>query len=179
MEPSMIKLIVSLLLPIGMCCAADGQLPSQELENEQVLMQMFLSKSQKERQDIIYFLHRMLHVHIFAVRDEDQQIVYNGTDPDDLTLLGDVMHAMLAKQMHLDASRGEHILRLDEHNKLLSQCNANIAKLVMQMVSFEDKTTQAIAHMDGRLSNLEIGMVGLEGKVDCLKQLLSDQQPTS
>lgn len=179
----MIKLIVSLLLSVGVCCAADdAQLPPDE---QQEFMHTLLSKSQQEHRNIIDVLHEVLGVNRFQIND-DQEVIYNGKIPEDPTLLGDVMHAMLAKQMHFDEFLKAHAHRLNqlssqqnEHTRSLANCSASLAKLTEQMASFEDKTTQIIAHMSGRLSHLEIGLSGLEGKVDRLKQLLSDEQSTS
>ena len=172
----MIKLIVSLLLSVGMCYAADdGQLPDEQQE----FMHTFLSKSQKERQAIIRWLHQALSVDRFQIND-DQEIVYNGKAPEDLTLLGDVMYAMLAKQMHFDESLGVCVYRLNEHTRLLSDCNANIVKFLDKMTFFEHKTTQIVTDISARLSHLEAGLNGLEEKVDRLKEFLTtDEQSTS
>lgn len=162
----MIKLcMVSMLLYAGICCASDTE-QSREQDDTQDLMQTFLSKSQQEQQDIIDLLHRLLKVHIYQI-DQQGHILYNGTVPEHATPLGDVMHAMLAEQYCFNGS-------LAEHTKLLNECRAHISKLSDQCTSFEHRTEEILKHIDGRISNIEAGMSGLEVKVDGFKQLLRD-----
>lgn len=156
----MIKLLtVSMLLYAGMCYASDTEQSYEQGDtgDTQELMQTFLSKGQKEQQDIIDLLHRLLKVHIYQI-GEQGQILYNGTVPEHATPLGDVMHAMLAEQYCFNGS-------LAEHNKLLNECSVHISKLSDQYRSFEHRTEEIFKHIDGRISNIEAGMTALTQKL--------------